>query len=201
MWILNLTINYYKVIDILWNLYLLIVPFFLFAFFSRSWDFFYLLKTKGKIILSLIFLLWLIFVPNTIYVLTDMRHITGYCPSSYYNVCTLNAWMIFFFFSYAVIGLIAYVFALKSMAAFLSKKLSIKNYFFIIPVVPLISLGVLLGLLDRWNTWDIFFNPLYILKSAGNYFTSWDHFKNFLIINLFLYIFYFVGSFITKDKL
>lgn len=196
-----MTINYYKVIDILWNFYLLLIPFLVFAIFSTFWDYLAKSRLAGKIILLLIFLLWLIFVPNTIYVLTDLRHITGFCPVSYYNVCTANAWMIFFFFSYAAVGWLAYVVSLRRMALFISQKLSIKPSAFIIPAIPFISLGVLLGLLDRWNSWDFFVNPMGILNSALAYFTSWDHFKNFMIINFFLYVFYYTGNYLIKDKI
>jgi uncharacterized membrane protein len=197
----NMYINDYPVFMVFWNLFLVIIPFLLFFYLKD-----YKKKTKfkkknQKYFSILVFLLWLIFVPNTAYIITDMRHISYYCPlGPYLKICVDSAWMIMFFFLYSIIGWISFVYLLREMKDFIG---SIFNKFyssiFIVLIIPLISLGVLLGLLNRWNSWDLFFYPLSIIKSSFLYFSDFYYFRNWLIFTISFYILYFVGAKIFKD--
>lgn len=199
----RLSINDYPVLMIVWNLLLLAVPFFLFVLLESYWRDNKFKNLKEKIIASCLFFLWLIFIPNTVYIITTVRHLLNYCPAGSYNpfidVCPANVWMIIFFFIYASLGWIFFVLFLRQMKDFL-KKVFNKNIacLFIAIVIPLISLGVLLGLINRFNSWDAFLHPLAILKTMLIYITDVHYFGNFLVFTLGLYALYFAGEFLFK---
>jgi uncharacterized membrane protein len=110
--------------------------------------------------------------------------------------------MIIFFFTYASIGWVAFVYLLNQMKSFIEmlfNKIVVRIYSIII--IPFVSLGVLLGLLNRWNSWEIFIYPTDFLKNVFIYFTDCIYFMNWLIFTVFLYILYFGGNFLFKERL
>ncbi len=196
----NVYINEYPVFMVFWNLFLVIIPFLLF-FYLKDYKKKTKFKKKGqKYFGILVFLLWLIFIPNTAYIITDMRHISYYCPfGSYLKICVNNAWMIMFFFIYAIIGWISFVYLLREMKEFIGNIYNkIYSNIFIGLMIPLVSLGVLLGLLNRWNSWDLFIYPIDIIRSSLIYFSDFYYFRNWLIFTIGFYILYFIGTKIFK---
>lgn len=190
-------INNYQIIYIFWNLLLLIIPFFLCAYLIKYWSTTKYKKVYQKLIAVLLGLLWLLFIPNTAYIITDVRHLLGFCPLSRTNVCLYNAWMIMFFFLYASLGWIAYVYLMNQMK-WLIKEIWDKTIalIYVWTIVPVISIGVLLGLIYRWNSWDIFFAPLAVASDALRFFMDFTHFKNWAISTLVLYLLYFGGDYL-----
>lgn len=200
LWPDFLFINQYPVVGIFWNVFLLLIPFFIFLFLARYYSKTHFQKIQQKAFALFLFLLWVLFIPNAAYIMTDARHIIGYCEIyNFYRICLENAWMIIFFFSYALLGWIGFVILLRQMRDFVEKVFTKKiGLFFILSIIPMISLGVLLGLINRWNSWELFINPLGIFTSIKIYFTDFVYFKNFLIFTLNFYILYFVGEKLFK---
>lgn len=193
---LDLTINDYPISYIIWNILLGIIPFFLgYAIFRLQ-----KIKDKFKQIYQLIiFFIWLAFLPNVSYILTDMRHINGFCPNTITDICVNNAWMIAFFFLYGLVGWILYFYAMEQMIVFIKRNISKKlSYYFPIIIAPIISLGLLLGLVDRLNTWDVIFRLNLVFSSALTYITVFDNFVNLLVYTFALLIIYYVGKIVFK---
>ena len=197
----DLTINGYPLAYIPWNLFLLIIPFFLFFSIVAYWK-----RTSGqrlfdKIVLAIMAIFWLLFLPNAAYVIVDVRHLNGFCPVSQLNNCVDGSWMIMLFFTYAFLGWAALVYNIKLMRDFLAMIIGkFKADIFEIIIIPLISLGVLLGLIQRWNSWDIFTAPGAVISDALTYFYYWPFVKNLLIYSFFLYILYYGGSLMFKRR-
>lgn len=102
-----------------------------------------------------------------------------------------------FFFSYSVIGWVAFVYLINQMKILVNEiwgKLAVKIYIWLI--APIVSLGVLLGLINRWNSWEALIYPIAIAKDALKYFTDFVYFKNWIIFTIFLYILYFTGNYL-----
>ncbi|MFH1427504.1 MAG: DUF1361 domain-containing protein [Patescibacteria group bacterium] len=197
-----LFVNDYSILVIAWNIMLIFIPWGLAIFIFKYWRKNKLKKIYQKLIASFIFLLWLFFIPNAAYIITDVRHLLNFCPAnSYFHVCSANAWQIMLFFIYALVGWVAFVLLLRQMKAYIIK---IKNKrvseIFIWLVIPLISFGVLLGLLERWNSWDLFIYPWEILESMLKFITDFDYLKNWLFFTVSLYILYFGGDWLFKKK-
>lgn len=197
-----LAINDYPVLMVFWNLFLLIVPFFLFIVLVGLLRKSGFKKVQDKLIGVFLFLLWVLFIPNTAYVITDVRHLLDYCPAdSYSRVCAPNAWMIMFFFMYSLLGWVFFTVFLAQMKGFIKDIFGAKiSNIFVILIIPMISLGVLIGLVDRFNSWDVFLRPLAIFENMLVYITSFYYFRNFLIFTIGLYFMYFLGDFLFKDK-
>ena len=199
----SLSINGYPVITIFWNIFLIFIPFFLYWLLLKYWRKTKFKRLKDKALASLLGFLWLMFIPNAAYVITDLRHISSYCPlASRYLVCPENAWMIIFFFIYASLGFIGFVVLLKKARSLISEIINLNAAaIFIWAVIPLISLGVLLGLVNRFNSWEIFSQPWLILNSALSYFTNSVLFLDWLAFTVGFYILYYGGSYLFKDRL
>ncbi len=181
----------------MWNLFLLLIPFFLCRNLIKLWRKSKFSKCYQKLFVVCLYFIWLLFVPNSAYIITDIRHLLNFCPLNKYKICVENAWMIMFFFTYAVIGWVAFVYLVNQMKILVNEiwgKLAVKIY--ILSIMPIISLGVLLGLINRWNSWEVFIYPSKITKDALMYFTDPLYFKNWLIFTIFLYILYFMGDYL-----
>lgn len=191
----KLLIGNYPVFFIIWNLFLLLVPYFLYLALSALESRTRLKSIFYKLIALFIAVLWLLFIPNTAYVMVDVRHISTFCNELVYKNCIDNVWQILFFFTYGLIGWLGYVYIIRKMKGLLSKiySSSVGNIFNII-IIPLISLGVLLGLVERWNSWEVLNMPLNIIQDALHYFTNIYYFQNYLLFTLFLYILYYLGE-------
>ena len=199
-WSGALFINEYPVLMILWNIFLLIIPFFLCLFLIKYYRRTKFKKNRQKFFAIIIWFFWFLFIPNTAYVITDVRHLANACFSnSFYHICSKNAWIVMFFFVYACVGWVSFVFLLNQMRKFINKILGGKiEFFYIWSIIPLISIGVLLGLIDRWNSWEIFLFPLEIFKSMLKYITDIAYFTNWVIFTVGLYVLYFGGNFILN---
>jgi uncharacterized membrane protein len=200
-WLSGIKINEYDMATVLMNSSLAILPFLFCCYINFLWEKDHGFKNGFNAVYAFVSaFLWLIFVPNTAYLITDMRHITGFCPRSDYDVCIENSWMILFFFCYSLAGWILFVYSLNQMKNLLYK---IKNdlfaRYFILVIIPIIAIGIMMGLIDRYNTWNIIFTPINFFKDGFKYFTDNVYLKNYVIVTFFLYILYFSGNFLFKE--
>ncbi|HTX86451.1 MAG TPA: DUF1361 domain-containing protein [Candidatus Nanoarchaeia archaeon] len=196
-------VNDYPFVMMVWNILLAMAPFVFFLLLSVYWRQTKFKKIGQKISAAIIFFLWFIFLPNAAYLIADIRHLLNFCPAgSPLNVCVPNAWEIMFFFVYSVFGWIFFVIYLLEMRDLLAKIFNRRAAKIIIFItIPLMSLGVLFGLTERFNSWDVFIHPLAILNNLLRYITNWEYFRNLLSFATGYYILYFFGAAIFKTKL
>ena len=150
-----------------WNLFLAWVPFIL------SLAVYFLFRKKKRFKLAIIFggVFWLLFLPNTAYVLTDMLHLTqkDYVPLWFDLVLIL---------SYAMNSLFLGVMSLLLIHRLAQKMWGkFTGWLFVNTVVFLSSYGVYLGRFFRWNSWDLLSNPKNLFESVS--FTLLDPLSNF----------------------
>jgi uncharacterized membrane protein len=197
-----MTINGFPVFFIFWNFFLLLIPFFLGWALITIWQRQKIKTLPVKAAIAFIWLVWLLFLPNAPYLIADLRHISGFCGEAELRICVENAWMPFFLFIYAIIGWIAFVFALWQMKTFLGFIFSDKMAnSIILGLIPLSSLGLLLGLVNRFNSWDFFTEPFTVINGASTYFTDWHNFRNLFLYTIMFYILYFLGSALFSDRI
>jgi uncharacterized membrane protein len=147
-------------------------------------------------------LAWLAFLPNAAYVMADVRHVDRICPPLYFRNCVGSAWMIMFFYAYAVLGWVGFVLAVRQMSGTVASRLRpVWSWAFTAALMPLSALGVLLGLFDRLNSWDVFVRPLLVLERAFLYFTDWEKGKNLILYTVFLAFLYLSGKVFIDDKI
>lgn len=112
--------------------------------------------------LLLLSALWLLFLPNAPYLITDLIHL------HYSN--SVPVWYdAIMMFSFALTGLL-----LGFLSLFLMQSLVVRRFgwrlgwLFVWVVLALSGLGVYIGRFLRWNSWDIFTSPLTLLNSLLN---------------------------------
>ena len=129
-----------------WNLFLAWIPFIISSFLL-------IFNIKSKLSLMIAVGAWIIFFPNSPYILTDLFHLKSRnsIPIWYDLVVIL---------SYAWTGLFCGFVSLLDIEKLLSVhfKRSTINYI-TVSFLFLTSFGVYLGRFLRWNSWDILSNP------------------------------------------
>lgn len=129
-----------------WNLFLAWIPLIITSFAL-------IFNVKSKIALMIIVVIWILFFPNSPYILTDLFHLKARnnIPIWYDLVIIL---------SYAWAGLICGFISLSDIEKFLSVyfKKPVIN-FIVVAFLFLSSFGVYLGRFLRWNSWDILNDP------------------------------------------
>lgn len=113
---------------------------------------------------------WLLFLPNTCYLVTEWRHfieILMKSPQLYYAARSntdvfigLIASSAFYVF-YSSTGLVCFFLAIYPLDVLFKPVWVVRPMFFF-----LCSLGVYLGLIDRYNSWQILRHPHEIIHSA-----------------------------------
>ena len=194
--LLSIAVNRYPLVMVPWNVFLAFLSCFLAwkmgGMFKGKWS---ALKLTDRLGFVLLFLFWLFFLPNTAYLITMVRHLLDHCSD--YNpllrVCREESWMEAFFFLYALIGVPTFIYALKKMSALVGRLFSrLSAVFFPIAVIPITAFGLMYGLLDRFNSWDIVTQPIVILQAGVTYFTDFRLLWNFLFFAAALYTIYYL---------
>jgi uncharacterized membrane protein len=147
-----------------------------------------------------LWLIFFIFFPNTAYLILDVRHLSGFCPPSTFLSCVQGIWVLPIFFLISLIGLISFVYLLSRLEKLLAKIWGQATATWLIIVyLPLVSLGVMLGLVERWNSWQAVVAPLKIMRSAVGYFSWGWRLLDWLIFTAFLFIVYYSGRWLLNS--
>lgn len=189
----ELSINGYAVIMVLWNILLAALAVWLAFRLAAS------LGSRRPLTIITHGVAWLLLLPNTAYIMTDIRHIIGYCPpEEFARVCQSNAWMTIFFFAYASLGWYSFTQALRPVLDALAKRWKVNHFTLAIPFVILSGLGIMLGLVNRWNSWEIITDPAAIIRTAWLGFSDLTYLTNWLIMSVLLYLLYAAGRFVFR---
>ena len=157
---------------VIWNTFLAIAPVVLAQVISRmagQWK-----RTPTlKILAALLGLGWLALLPNTCYLLTEWRHYlltldadNLYLRSRLDSNATL--WLMIytaFYFCYSAVGMLAFALAIRPMAQLLKSR-GYTAWIWGIPFFLLMSVGVYLGLILRYNSWDLITRPSEVWNSV-----------------------------------
>lgn len=137
-----------------WNLFLAIIPFLVSTFISKF-------QVKSKSALVALIVIWILFFPNSPYILTDLFHLRArnIVPIWYDLIVIL---------SYAWTGLMFGFVSLLQIEKLLSEFLN-KKFIVLLSILFLFisSFGVYLGRFLRWNSWDILSDPFGLFKDIS----------------------------------
>ena len=138
---------------LIWNLFLAWVPL-LIAFQLQQ---FYLRFPKRYSVILLISCMWLLFFPNSPYIITDLIHLnTGNAVPIWYDAILIFA----FALAGLITGFISLYFIHEVLDCFFHKPV---NWGIISFVFVLSGYGIYLGRVLRWNSWDLFTRPKLLL--------------------------------------
>ncbi|MEP6684143.1 MAG: DUF1361 domain-containing protein [Parafilimonas sp.] len=164
-----------------WNLFLGLIP----LFFSGL-----LVKQKTINYKSILFFgMWLLFVPNAPYLITDIFHFEARPPvPSWFDLMLVvsGAWC----------GILCFIVSLLRIENFLN---AVCTRNFANTIMPLLILlcgyGVYIGRYLRYNSWDVITNPFNIIKTSTHHihhpFQNLNVWLFTFIFSLFLGIMYF----------
>jgi uncharacterized membrane protein len=131
-----------------WNLFLAYVPY---AVTNR------LVKNqkwvKNRMRFLGIFLCWLLFIPNSFYIITDLFHLDeGKVAPQWFDLALI--------FSFVWNGLLFGILSLREMERIIESQFTAKWRWLIVYVILwLNALGIYIGRYLRFNSWDVITNP------------------------------------------
>jgi uncharacterized membrane protein len=119
---------------------------------------FILTQTKNIFFKILFGMIWLAFVPNTIYILTDLIHLPRQLSRIPHGVAPL---LFLEYFLLVFVGIVCFILAIYPVERYVMsslKKYRLKSIHFIISLNFLIAFGVTLGRFQRTNSWELLTN-------------------------------------------
>ena len=110
----------------------------------------------------LLFALWVFFLPNSFYIMTDLIHLQSSGEVSLlYDTALIT--------SYVLNGLLLGFMSIHLVEQVLKKFFSVKEVGIIVQIVLLLSaFAIYLGRYLRWNTWDVIVNPAGIIYDVSD---------------------------------
>lgn len=140
-----------------WNLFLAFVPYWITWWMTKNVS---IIENKLKRVTALT--AWLLFIPNSFYIITDLFHLT--------EISSAPKWFdLLLIFSFAWNGILCGVISLRRVeivvGAFSGKNSSL---LFIFTVMWLNAFGVYIGRFLRFNSWDIVTDPFSLAGEIAN---------------------------------
>ena len=136
-----------------WNLFLALVPYLLtkFAVQNISW-----IEKRRKFVL--LFSVWLLFLPNSFYIITDLFHLEV--------ASRIPLWFdLALIFSFAWNGILLGVVSIRMMEKMVQLNFpAIKEWQFVYPLMLLNAFGVYIGRYLRYNSWDVIADPFQLTE-------------------------------------
>ncbi|MBI3888200.1 DUF1361 domain-containing protein [Candidatus Nomurabacteria bacterium] len=137
---------------LIWNLFLAWIPYLISLYFIK--------KDVSTSRFVVFFVFWILFFPNAPYLVTDVLHIVSSLPT----LLWYDSLLLFFF---GWIGLFLGMLSMFDIHQYLIAHLGrIFSEFIIFAICFVSSFGVYLGRFERWNSWDIFVRPLYLIRDS-----------------------------------
>ena len=137
---------------LVWNLFLASIPYCI----SQVTTAYFNLVSKKWLLLPVAFI-WLLFLPNAPYIITDFIHLN----QSSGNLLWYDAFMIFVF---ATNGLCYGILSMHDVYKLLRTNWNAYFTIYLIILVAFLSgFGIYLGRYLRWNSWEIFTDPVTLL--------------------------------------
>lgn len=172
-------------INLFWmsfNIYLALLPLFF------CWLFFFI---KAKI-RWIFFVLWLVYLPNSIYVITDLAHLIEQWD------LVLGGQKLTLILQYSIleaIGLLAFLVGLSPLERLLLRSfrhsIALVNGI-LVGYMMLLGVIMVLGKFERVNSWDIFLNPHGVVEGSLAIITSREYVLISVLLGIFTNCFYFL---------
>lgn len=142
---------------LVWNLWLALLPYWLTENILHRYS---VLKSRWK--LSLVLCAWLLFIPNSFYIITDIFHFARFQNAPrWFDLLLL--------FSFACNGIMAGLVSMGRAERLLElmkgKRVSVLMVF---STMWLIALGIYIGRFMRYNSWDIIRQPVSLFADIGD---------------------------------
>lgn len=167
-----------------WNLFLALVPYLItrFAIRNPAW-----IESNRKFVF--VFIAWLLFLPNSFYIITDLFHLqTSPFVPLWFDLALI--------FSFAWNGILLGVVSVRQMEKMMQCHFpKINEWQFIYPLMLLNAFGVYIGRYLRYNSWDVIANPfqltqdiIYLLLHPVRYRFDWSMILCYSVFMTLIYL-------------
>ena len=176
----------YFFLFLIWNVFLAIIPYTITMYLNTK-------PNISKIKLAFWSLVWLAFLPNAPYIVTDLIHI----KIGNHSLLWLDVLVVL---SFALSGLLLFFISIMDMQKLLKSKLEkLPVEVVSIVIIFLCGFGVYLGRFLRYNSWEIISQPHLLFKDIITIiFSPFQHFEAWLF-TLGFGAFLVVGYFMFKN--
>jgi uncharacterized membrane protein len=150
---------------LVWNLFLAWIPYHISEWLAKNPR-----TVKNRFKLGLIISGWLLFMPNSFYILTDLFHLE--------NIDNKHQWRdLTVILSFAWTGILLGIISIRRMESILTaSKGKLISSVVICVVMWLNAFGIYLGRFLRFNSWDILTHPLSLFREIFDLFSNpFDH--------------------------
>ena len=138
---------------LVWNLFLAWIPYWISLSVSPLYE-----RSRSLFLTGCLLFLWLLFLPNAPYLLTDLIHLRMRAPIPFWYDFML-------LISFAWTGLLIGIISLYEIHRFIAKQWSgLAGWMVVIICIILTGIGVYIGRFLRWNSWDIVTHPMELIK-------------------------------------
>jgi uncharacterized membrane protein len=132
-----------------WNLFLAFVPYWITWWMRRN-----AVITQKRIKLFIVLAAWLLFIPNSFYIITDLFHFT--------NIRSAPKWFdLLLIFSFAWNGILCGIISLRRVEMIIMTIFNGNSFslFLVFAVMWLSAFGIYIGRFLRFSSWDIVTDP------------------------------------------
>jgi uncharacterized membrane protein len=140
----------------------------------------------------IVFCIWLLFLPNAPYIITDMLHLKERLPIPYFFDITLV-------FIYASLGLVFFITSVLQMENYWRKHFKYSIIIFYLLAFGLCSFGIYLGRFGRFNSWNVINNPVdLLLQIADRFIYPLQHPRTWAVTLLYSCLLFFMYKIIQQ---
>lgn len=151
------------VANVIWNLFLAFIPVVMAHFLALAWRRPQWSVALRRTVFTIFFPVWAIFLPNTCYLFTEWRHyldaltdtnVYDRALHSHFAMAHLLG-LTLFYACYTGAGLLSFFLAIWPLERILRVRYPAPAWLAKAAGFPICSLGVYLGLVHRFNSWDL----------------------------------------------
>lgn len=173
---------------LIWNLFLAIIPYTITSY----------LKTKNnienKLKFGILSIIWLLFLPNSFYIITDFVHLS--LSNSYtfwYDLVLIS--------SYSILGFVLGITSMQDFESILNSKINSKKTSILLFIISLLSgFGIYLGRILRYNSWDILKNPMNLFSDLLQIFISKESLSFSIFFGCFIYFIFQISKQLINNR-
>jgi uncharacterized membrane protein len=152
---------------------------------------YFAIRSKTTFTKGLFGLLWLLFLPNTIYIFTDLVHLID----QWHEVLlSIRGVLVLQYVIFELIGMVTFLLAFLPVEKVIKKNKSLRKRAVtaIVSFNFLIALGMVLGRVERNNSWDVFTQPAVVVRSTIHVLTSLELLGLTILFGLLCNFIYFL---------
>lgn len=154
-----------RYLTLTWNLFLAWLPYACSTFMQKrpQW-------TSNWVKLGAALVIWLLLIPNSFYIITDLFHLR--------KRASIPVWFdLALIFSFAWSALIMGILSVRHIERIIHRRYRIQGFLLIIPLMFVIAFGIYIGRYMRYNSWDVLTNPFQLVRDIADLITRPLHYR------------------------